>query len=203
MAMAHPHAARDSTFEAIARAWFGVHKSEWAPKHADKVIRRMEMDVFSRIGKVPITDITPLLLLDVARRIETRGVQAAAATRYCRPMGGAEHASEVTRAVQSVSYCAGRPERSTSNTASSAPPFKYAARARHTAPRPIPQHGHDLGFGNPASQAGPDMGSLDVSRMMQTFAANLFDDRAVLLGQLQLRPAHDNISVSRVALAGV
>ncbi|MBA3773702.1 MAG: integrase arm-type DNA-binding domain-containing protein [Ramlibacter sp.] len=70
--------SRENTFEAIAREWFDVHKGEWAPKHAEKVIRRLEMDVFPRIGRLPITDITPLLLLDVARRIEARGVHETA-----------------------------------------------------------------------------------------------------------------------------
>lgn len=46
-------AAAGNTFEAVARQW---HKS-WArtrsPKHADQVLRRMELDLFPRIGQQP------------------------------------------------------------------------------------------------------------------------------------------------------
>ncbi len=62
---------------------------------------------------------------------------SAAIVQRCRPSGGYIHANAVTRASASVSYCAGRPERATSNTASSTPACKYAARVRHTAVRPI------------------------------------------------------------------
>jgi len=41
-----------------------------------------------------------------------------------RPLGGAEQARAITRASALVSYWRGRPERSTSNTASSTPPCK-------------------------------------------------------------------------------
>ena len=50
-----------------------------------------------------------------------------------RPTGGVERAKAVTRASALVSYWRGRPERSTSNSAKSNPPCKYARRARHTA----------------------------------------------------------------------
>ncbi len=66
------------TFEAIAREWFGVRKGEWAPKHAAKVLARLESDVFPRIGRFPVADVTPLLLLDAIRKIEARGVHETA-----------------------------------------------------------------------------------------------------------------------------
>src|SRR5882724_4554664 len=39
------------------------------------------------------------------------------------------------------------------------------------------------------------MSPIDLSRLMQPFAANLVHDRAVLVGQVQFRLAHDDTSV--------
>jgi integrase len=66
--------SKENTFEAVAREWHGVRKSDWAAAHAQKVLRRLEMDVFPRIGRLPVGDITPLMMLDLARKIEARGV---------------------------------------------------------------------------------------------------------------------------------
>ena len=69
-----------------------------------------------------------------------------------RPLGGAEHASAVTRAWASVSYRRGRPERATSNTARSTPPCRYADRVRHSAVRPIPSTSMICVSGTPRSR---------------------------------------------------
>ena len=61
------------TFEHVARDWFAVRRDDWAPGHADKVIRRLENDVFPWIGTRPIRQLTPPELLAVFRRIEARG----------------------------------------------------------------------------------------------------------------------------------
>lgn len=62
------------TFEAIAREWFETRREGWSAGYADKVIRRLELDVFPRIGNEPISAISPPALLAVLRRIEARGV---------------------------------------------------------------------------------------------------------------------------------
>lgn len=70
------HAAKlalENSFEAIAREWYVKFSPRWAPKHAEKVIRRFERDVFPWIGKRPIAEITAAELLAVLRRIENRG----------------------------------------------------------------------------------------------------------------------------------
>lgn len=61
-------------FEAVAREWFGVRRDEWAPAYADRVIRRLQNDVFPWIGGRPVADISAPELLAVLRRIESRGV---------------------------------------------------------------------------------------------------------------------------------
>lgn len=60
-------------FELIARAWHANRKDGLDPAHADRVIRRMERDVFPSLGKRPIEEITPPEVLLVIRAVETRG----------------------------------------------------------------------------------------------------------------------------------
>ena len=62
-----------NTFELIAREWFEKHSPAWAPGHGDKIIRRLENNVFPWVGRKPIRDIKPVDLLAVIQRIEQRG----------------------------------------------------------------------------------------------------------------------------------
>ena len=69
-------AARESganSFEVIAREWFKKRGTNWVPSHADRIIRRLERDIFPWIGGSPIAEVTAPKLLDVVRRIEQRG----------------------------------------------------------------------------------------------------------------------------------
>lgn len=61
------------SFEAVAREWFAKFSRDWAPTHAEKIIRRLERDVFPWIGARPVGQITAPELLAVLRRIEARG----------------------------------------------------------------------------------------------------------------------------------
>ena len=63
-----------SSFEAVAREWYEVKNEGWAPKYAEKIIARLENDVFPWVGRAPVDAITPPQLLEVMRRIESRGV---------------------------------------------------------------------------------------------------------------------------------
>lgn len=62
-----------NSFETIAREWFAKHSPAWAASHADKIIKRLENDVFPWIGGKAIAEITAPVLLTVLRRIENRG----------------------------------------------------------------------------------------------------------------------------------
>ncbi|HEY4081667.1 MAG TPA: integrase arm-type DNA-binding domain-containing protein [Burkholderiaceae bacterium] len=62
-----------NTFEAVARAWFAHWKGPRSPRHADYVLRRLEMDVFPDIGSKPVSEITAPQLLAMAKKIESRG----------------------------------------------------------------------------------------------------------------------------------
>jgi integrase len=61
------------SFEAIARDWFAIQSARWLPGHADKIIRRLERDIFPWIGKRPINTLKPAHLLACFKRIEARG----------------------------------------------------------------------------------------------------------------------------------
>ena len=70
-------AAKEETdpecFEAVAREWFAKYSPSWAPSHSDKIIRRLERDLFPYLGGRPIKAINAPELLTVLRRIEARG----------------------------------------------------------------------------------------------------------------------------------
>jgi integrase len=62
-----------NSFEVVAREWFVGHEPHWAKSHADKIIQRLEKDVFPWLGGRPIAEITAPELLATLRRIESRG----------------------------------------------------------------------------------------------------------------------------------
>jgi integrase len=61
------------SFEAIAREWHARFALGWVASHGDRIIRRLEVDLFPWIGKRPIAEIKAPELLAVLRRIESRG----------------------------------------------------------------------------------------------------------------------------------
>lgn len=67
-----------NSFEVVAREWFNNQSAVWVPSHADKIIRRLERDIFPWLGANPIASITAQQLLIAARRIEERGVKETA-----------------------------------------------------------------------------------------------------------------------------
>ena len=62
-----------NSFEVVAREWYAKHKPNWAASHADKIILRLEKDVFPWLGSKPIAEITAPDVLSCLRRIEGRG----------------------------------------------------------------------------------------------------------------------------------
>lgn len=63
----------ENSFEVIAREWFAKHMTDKAESHRDKVLMRLEKDIFPWIGGRPIADIKAPELLTVLRRTESRG----------------------------------------------------------------------------------------------------------------------------------
>lgn len=63
----------ENSFEIVAREWYAKYSPNWAHGHSDKIIRRLERDIFPWVGGRPIADVAAPELLSVLRRIESRG----------------------------------------------------------------------------------------------------------------------------------
>tara|TARA_R110002110_G_scaffold414951_1_gene647105 strand:- start:385110 stop:386294 length:1185 start_codon:yes stop_codon:yes gene_type:complete len=62
-----------NSFEVLAWEWFEKEKDSWSPAHVKKQKYLLEKNLLPYLGKLPITDITPLVLLDCLRKAESRG----------------------------------------------------------------------------------------------------------------------------------
>ncbi len=62
-----------NSFEVVTREWFAKYASSWVDYHGDRILRRLERDIFPWIGGRQIADITAQELLSVIRRSEGRG----------------------------------------------------------------------------------------------------------------------------------
>ncbi len=60
-------------FEVVAREWYAKHSPNWSANHGNRIIRRLERDIFPWLGGKPIAEISAPQLLEVIRRIEQRG----------------------------------------------------------------------------------------------------------------------------------
>jgi integrase len=61
-----------NTFEVIARDWHSRNKPTWTERHAQDVIDSLENFVFPTLGRLPVNEITPPMVLKVLREIEDR-----------------------------------------------------------------------------------------------------------------------------------
>jgi integrase len=66
------------SFEAVAKEWFGKFSPNWVPSHSETIVQRLEADVFPWLGARVISEINAVDLLEVLRRIETRGAVSTA-----------------------------------------------------------------------------------------------------------------------------
>jgi integrase len=72
--------AAANTFELVALEFLGTMKDSWSPKYALKWERGMRKDLFPYIGKLPLGEVTPPILLDALRKCEKRGALESAHT---------------------------------------------------------------------------------------------------------------------------
>lgn len=63
----------ENSFEAISREWHANKADRWTLAYREEILKTFEQDVFPFIGRRPISEIKPLELLEVLRRIEKRG----------------------------------------------------------------------------------------------------------------------------------
>jgi integrase len=67
----------DDTFEIVAREWHAQQQARWSEHHGDNVLHRLKMEVFPQLGRVPIRQVTPPMVLGVLRPIESRSADVA------------------------------------------------------------------------------------------------------------------------------
>jgi integrase len=116
-----------NTFEAVAREWFAKFSPNWVASHSDKIIRRLERDVFPWIGGRPIRDVSAPELLTVLRRIEDRGA-----------LETAHRAMQNCGQVFRYAIATGRAERdSSADLRGALPPVKERHYAAITDPKAI------------------------------------------------------------------
>ncbi len=75
----------ENTFEVIAREWHQSNLHTWTPKHGANIIKRLEGDIFPKIGNRPITEVSAPELLSALRAVEKRGALDLTQTiaQYC------------------------------------------------------------------------------------------------------------------------
>jgi len=69
--------AAANNFEALAREWFGIKQASITADHAKKILRSLERDAFPDLKSIPVTEITPPLVLATLRKVESRSVREA------------------------------------------------------------------------------------------------------------------------------
>mgnify|MGYP000443925468 CR=1 FL=1 len=118
-----------NSFELVAREWFAKHSPNWAPSHANKVIRRLELNVFPWLGSKPVAEITAPELLTVLRRIENRGA-----------IETAHRVMSISGRIFRYAIATGRAERDPSQDLKGAlPPVKNKHFAAQTDPQKFAQ----------------------------------------------------------------
>jgi len=112
-----------NSFEAVGREWFAKHATNWAANHADRIIRRLERDIFPWIGSRPVGELTaPELLAVVRPRCGRNGTPGARKLRSGVPV---RHRNR-TRGARSV----GGPSRGASSGQGRASSRDYRTQAR-------------------------------------------------------------------------
>jgi len=66
-------AETENRFEAIAKEWLSKRAKIWTPRYSERVLKRLDRDIFPDLGERPIAQILPKELLASLRKIESRG----------------------------------------------------------------------------------------------------------------------------------
>lgn len=63
----------ENTFGVVAREWHDKFSGQWSSGHAATIMDRLTRDVFPWLGNKPVSEVRPLDLLAILRRVEGRG----------------------------------------------------------------------------------------------------------------------------------
>jgi integrase len=69
--------AATNTFENVAREWHKKSIPDWSENHAERLMTRLEQDVFPFIGNKPIADIKTSEIAEVLERVSNRTLETA------------------------------------------------------------------------------------------------------------------------------
>ena len=69
--------ARSETFKTVALEWYDQKKADWSKNHAERLKRRLEMDLFPFIGDKPVGDIRTPELVTLLERVAVRTLETA------------------------------------------------------------------------------------------------------------------------------
>jgi integrase len=65
--------AAENSFEAVAREWHAKFTPKWSKSHGERILIRLEQNIFPWIGKRPVNEVSAAEILSALRRIENRG----------------------------------------------------------------------------------------------------------------------------------
>jgi len=69
--------AQAETFKTVTLEWYGQKKADWSDNHAERILRRLELDIFPAIGDKPIADIRTPELVNLLERVAVRTLETA------------------------------------------------------------------------------------------------------------------------------
>lgn len=95
-------AASDNTFQAVAEDWLAKRQHFWSKIHHTKSKHALERDVYPRLGKLPVTEISPAMVAGTIEAIAQRGARETAGRIL-------QHVSGVFRLAQARGLCRDNP----------------------------------------------------------------------------------------------
>ncbi len=66
-------AKNGASFEIVAREWFKRNEPKWAKSNSEKIIARLQNDLFPYIGSIPVNDLKAPDILKAIQRVADRG----------------------------------------------------------------------------------------------------------------------------------
>src|SRR5688500_16081724 len=66
-------AASNNTFRSVSDDWLAKRQPGWSAIHYEKSKRAIERDVLPKLGSMPVSQITPVLVSSVVEAIDRRG----------------------------------------------------------------------------------------------------------------------------------
>ena len=66
--------AAENSFESVALEWYQVRMTDKSETHQTRTLSMLKTYLFPYIGRKPVHEITPMMMLDVLRKVEDKGI---------------------------------------------------------------------------------------------------------------------------------